>query len=89
MIVEIECISQLPIKETGRSIARYVPMQVFQKKMFVVENLQIEEHIDYKGLIKSKYTTCKYDGEFYKLNKPYKELRDSYFTPVVIKGLGK
>jgi hypothetical protein len=31
----------------------------------------------------------KYQREYYKINMPYKELKDKYFTPIVIKGLGK
>lgn len=89
MIIELECISQLPLAEPNTSITSRVPQRVFQKKLFVVESLQIEEHVNSKGLIKSKFTTGKYDGEFYKLNHSYKELRDKYFTPIVIKGLGK
>lgn len=89
MIVELECISQYPLPEPNSSITSRVPQRVFQKKLFVVENLQIEEHVNSKGKIKSKFTTGKYDGEFYKLNHPYKELRDNYFKPIVIKGLGK
>jgi len=89
MIIELECISQYPLPEPNSSITSRVPQRVFQKKLFVVENLQIEEHINSKGVLKSKFTTGKYDGEYYKLNKPYKELRDNYFKPIVIKGLSK
>ena len=89
MIVELECISQYPLPEPNSSITSRVPQRVFQKKLFVVGNLQIEEHVNSKGIIKSKFTTGKYDGEFYKFNISYKELRDDYYTPIVIKGLGK
>lgn len=90
MIIELECISQLPLPEQLTScITSRVPQRVFQKKLFVVESLQIEEHINSKGVLKSKYTTGKYDNEYYKINVPYKELRDQYFTPIVIRGLGK
>lgn len=89
MIIELECISQLPLAEPNTSITSRVPQRVFQKKLFVVESLQIEEHINSKGVLKSKYTTGKYDNEYYKINIPYKELRDQYFTPIVIRGLGK
>ena len=86
MIIELEVISQLPLPEFNSSITSRVPQRVFQKKLFVVESLQIEEHVNSKGRIKSKFTTGKYDGEFYKLNHPYKELK-KYYTPIVIKGL--
>lgn len=90
MIIELEVISQLPLQEhTTRSIVNYVPMRIFQKKLFVTENLMIEEHANSKGIITRKFTTGKYDNEFYKFNHPYRELRDKYFTPIVIKGLGK
>jgi len=90
MIVELECISQYPLPEqfNGCTTSR-IPMRVFQHKMFIIESLQIEEHVNSKGLVKSKFTTGKYDGEFYKFNHPYKTLRDQYFTPIVINGLGK
>jgi hypothetical protein len=89
MVVELEVINQYPLPETGKSIARYVPLRVFQKKLFVTESMQIEEHINSKGKIINKYTTTKYDSEYYKINMPYKELRDKYFTPIALKGLGK
>jgi hypothetical protein len=90
MVVELEVISQYPLPEVnnGNTTSR-IPMRVFQNKMFVIEALQIEEHVNSKGLIKAKFATGKYDGEFYKLNTSYKTLRDLYFTPIVIKGLGK
>jgi hypothetical protein len=89
MVIELEVISQYPLPETGKSIARYVPLRIYQKKLFVVESMQIEEHVNNKGKIVNKYTTVKYDSEYYKINMSYKELRDNYFTPIVIKGLGK
>ena len=89
MIVELECISQLPLPEPNSSITNYVPQRVFQKKLFVIENLHIEEHVNSKGIVKHKFTTCKYDGEYYKLNTPYKTLRDNYYTPIVVRGLRK
>lgn len=87
MVIELEVINQYPLPETGKSIARYVPLRVFQKKIFVTESMQIEEHINSKGKIIHKFTTVKYDTEYYKINMPYKELRDKYFTPVSILGL--
>jgi len=89
MTIELEYISQYPLPEKGRSIAKYVPIRVFQKKLFVTESMQIEEHIDSRGTTIKKFTTVKYDSEYYKINMSYKELRDKYFTPIVIKGLGK
>jgi hypothetical protein len=89
MVIEFEVISQLPLAETGKSIARYVPMRVFQKKLFELDKLQIEEHVNSKGIVVKKFTTAKYDNEFYKINKPYNEIRDEYFLPLTIKGLTK
>lgn len=89
MIIELECISQYPLPEPSSSITSRVPQRVFQKKLFVVESLQIEEHVNSKGVIKAKFTTGKYDGEFYKFNIPYKKLKDKYFTPITIRGLGQ
>jgi len=89
MVIELEVVNQYPVCKTGRSIARYIPRRVYQKKLFVVESMQIEEHIDSRGTTIKKFTTVKYDSEYYKINMPYKELRDKYFTPIVIKGLGK
>jgi hypothetical protein len=86
MIIELVCISQYPIPEKGRSIAKYVPMRVFQKRLFVIESMQIEEHVNGTGKVMNKYTTCKYDSEYYKLKIPYKKLKEDYFTPLTIKG---
>lgn len=88
MTIELECISQYPLPEPNTSITSRVPQRVFQKKLFQVENMHIEEHVNSKGKVVKKFTTVKYDGEFYKLNHPYKELK-KYYTPIVIKGLGK
>ena len=87
MVIELECISQYPIPENKvSSIRSYVPQRVFQKKLFIVENLQIEEHVNSKGSIVKKFTTAKYDNEFYKINTPYEKLKKDYFTPLIIKG---
>lgn len=89
MIIELEVISQLPVKVKGKSIARYIPERIFQKKLFITEGMQIEEHMNPNGKVISRFTTCKYDTEYYKINTPYIKLRDAYFTPIVIRGLGK
>lgn len=86
MTIELEYISQYPLPEPNTSITSRVPQRVFQKKLFQVENMHIEEHVNSKGKIVKKFTTVKYDGEFYKFNHPYKELK-KYYTPIVIKGL--
>lgn len=88
MVIELICISQYPIPEDASSITKYIPMRVFQKRLFIVENMQIEEHVNSKGKIVDKYTTCKYDGEYYKLKIPYNTLKDKYFKPVTFKGFG-
>ena len=88
VVVELVCISQYPLPENAKSISKYVPMRVFQKRLFVLENMQIEEHVNGKGKVINKYTTCKYDSEYYKLNIPYKKLKEEYFTQLVIKGYG-
>ena len=88
MVVELECISQLPLQEST-SVTGHIPMRLFQKKLVIIENLQIEEHINSKGIVKKKFTTCKYDNEFYKINTPYQKLKETYFTPITIKGFGK
>jgi hypothetical protein len=86
MIIELVCISQYPIPENASSVSKYVPMRVFQKRLFVVESMQIEQHVNGKGKVMSKYTTCKYDGEYYKLKIPYEKIKKDYFTPLTIKG---
>jgi len=85
MIIELVCISQYPLPEitTSYTTSR-IPMRVFQNKLFIIENLQIEEHVNSKGSIVNKYTTGKYDNEFYKFNTPYKKLKEDYFTPIII-----
>ena len=87
MIVELECISQHPLPEIQtKSIASKIPIKLFYKKLFVIENLQIEEYVTFKGIINSKFSTGKYDNEFYKFNIPYNKLRDMYFAPITING---
>ena len=88
MIIELDCISQYPIPEDATGIAARIPKRIFQKKLFLIENLQIEQYVDSKGTIKKKFTTGKYDNEFYKLNYPYTELKEKYYTPLKIKGFG-
>jgi hypothetical protein len=89
VVVELVCISQYPLPEitTSYTTSR-IPMRVFQKRLFVLENMQIEEHVNSKGKVINKYTTCKYDSEYYKLKIPYKKLKEEYFTQLVIKGYG-
>jgi len=88
MVVELEYISLHPPSKKLKSLAGRIPMFVTQKKLFIIENMHIEEHVE-KGVILPKFTTCKYDNEYYKINKAYKELKQKYFTPITIKGFGK
>jgi hypothetical protein len=88
MVVELEYISQLPLQEST-SITSRIPIRVFQKKLFIIENLHIEEHINSKGIIKRKFATGKYDNEYFKINTPYQTLKETYYTPITIKGFGK
>ncbi len=88
MIVELEYISQLPLQEST-SITGRIPMRVFQKKLFVIESLHIEQHINSKGIINPRFTTGKYDNEYYKISTPYQILKEKYYTPITIKGFGK
>ena len=85
MIVELEYISLHPPSKKLKSLAGRIPMFVTQKKLFVIENMQIEEHVE-KGIVLPKFTTGKYDNEYYKINTPYQTLKDTYYTPLVIKG---
>ena len=89
MVIELVVINIIPPKETGVSVAKYVPMTIYQHKIFDTDKMMIEEVIDSKGKLHSKYSITKYDGEYYKLKIPYKQLRDNYFTPLEIKGLHK
>ncbi len=90
MVVELEYISQLPLPEVnnGCTTSR-IPIRVFQKKLFVIESLHIEQHINSKGVVNHRFTTGKYDNEYYKINTPYQILKEKYYTPITIKGFGK
>ncbi len=86
MVVELEYISQYPIPDHATGINARIPQRVFQKKLFVIENLQIEEHVNSKGLVVKKFATAKYDNEFYKINIPYQKLKEMYFSQNPING---
>lgn len=86
MVVELEVISLIPALETGKSAARYIPMRVYQKKVFNTEQMEIEECVDSKGWNNKKCSVAKYQNEYYKLKIPYSEL-SKYIKPIVIGGL--
>ena len=89
MVIELKVINLIPPTEKGISAAKYIPMRIHQNKLFVVENMELEQCVDSKGKLHSKYSVAKYNGEYYKLLVPYEKLKQDYFTPIVVKGLGK
>ena len=86
MNIELVVISSLPTKEKGLSIAKYIPLEVKQKKVFTLEDIKLEEYIDTKGKHNKKYCFIKSDNENYKINKPYEEIKNKYFKNLEILG---
>lgn len=86
MIIELKVINLIPPTETGISAAKYIPMRILQNKLFVVENMELEQCVDSKGKLRSEYAVAKYNGEYYKLSVPYEKLKNDYFTPIVVRG---
>lgn len=89
MVVELTVINLVPPLPSGRSAAAYIPLRVYQKKLFVVENMGVEQCVSPKGKVFANYSVAKYDGEYYKLRLPYEELKAIYFNEKPIKGFGK
>ncbi len=68
--------------ETGKCIKK----DVTYLKIFETDNIELENFIDNKGKVISKYSDVAYQDKHYKINIPYSEMKQ-YVTPLVIKGL--
>jgi len=89
MVVEFEVINSYPVLDKGVSCARYIPRRTTQKKLFTIENMEVEEYSDFNGRVCSRYCTTKYGTDYYRLNIPYETMKTKYFMPIEVKGLGK
>lgn len=89
MVVELTVINLVPPNPEGMSAANFIPMRVFQKKLFILENMGPEQCVTTKGKLVPKYSVAKYEGEYYKLKIPYEELKALYTNDKpIIKGFG-
>lgn len=86
MLVEFIIVSCLPLKETGKSLAKYIPMRLYQKKIFDIESILPEECVDQNGKLYKNFTVVKLENEYYKLKIPYQEIKDKYYKPLEIGG---
>lgn len=86
MVIELQVINTIAPLKKGCSGAKYIPFRIFQKKLFVTENMELEECLDAAGKHYPKYSVARYNGEYYKLNSPYEQLKERYFMPIIIKG---
>lgn len=85
MVIELTVISNVPPKESGVSCAKYIPMCLTQKKLFILENMEIEQFVNSNNKKNKHYCVAKYSGEYYKLQVPYEELKEKYLNtnPIV------
>jgi len=64
---------------------RVVKRDVIYKKIFELDNIEVEEFISNKGTIVKKYCTLVVDNKFYKVNSPY-EVVAAMIQPLEVKG---
>lgn len=64
---------------------RVVKKDVVYKKIFELDNIEVEHFISNKGTIVKKYCTVVSDNKFYKVNSTYEAIA-SLITPVEVKG---
>jgi hypothetical protein len=63
-----------------------IKKDVSYKKIFETDEIELENFIDNKGKVISKYTGVIYRDKYYKVNTPY-DIMKQYTTPLIIKGL--
>lgn len=68
--------------EQGKCIKK----DILYLKVFETDDIQLEHFIDSKGKVVLKYSGVLYRDKYYKVNIPYKTMKE-YTSPLVIKGL--
>jgi len=85
MRIELEFISDLTSSRNGKTVVLVKNDKV--KKLFNLDEIEVEEFIDPKtGKHIPKYSTVSIKDMFYKINKPYEELKSLVLnrtTPVL------
>ena len=54
-------------------------------KVFETDDMELEQYIDAKGKVISKYSGIIYRDKYYKINVPYTSMKE-YLSPLIIKG---
>lgn len=74
MRIELEFISDITSSKNGKTIVLSKNDKI--KKVFNLDEVELEEYIDPKtGKHIAKYTTLSFKEAYYKINKPYEELK--------------
>jgi predicted transcriptional regulator len=64
---------------------KVIKTDIVYKKVFELDNIEVEQFISSKGTIVKKYCTVVSDNKFYKVNSPY-EYVASLIQPIEVKG---
>lgn len=78
---ELEVITDI-YNEDGKCLKK----DVSYMKVFETDNIELENYLDPKGKVISKYSGVIYGDKYYKINIPYNEMK-TMFTPLVVTGL--
>lgn len=81
MKIEYEVLTDI-YNEDGKCIKK----DLSYLKVFETDDVEVENFIDAKGKVIEKYTGVVYKDKYYKINRPYKEMREA-FKPIVVAGL--
>lgn len=87
MLYELEIITDIYGPESNTGKRRILTKSDKVKKIFNLEQIEVEEYVDIKtGKHIKKYSGIYKDNVYYKVNKPYEELKSLLFnktSPVV------
>jgi len=77
MVIELQIISDIMSRPDKNGISKVICKDVLINKLFDINEIQVEEFINPKnGKAVKKYSGI-YSGDvYYKINKPYNELKD-------------
>jgi predicted MPP superfamily phosphohydrolase len=64
---------------------RIVKKDVIYKKIFELDEIEVEQYISSKGNIVKKYCTITANNKYYKVNSPYEHIRN-LITPITVGG---
>jgi len=77
MVIELQIVSDIVEKATNKTEEKIVHKNVLIRKLFDINEIEVEEYMNPKnGKAVKRYSGIYSNESYYKINKPYSELRD-------------